>query len=450
MLCNIPKVTITTWNSKNVILVGPTYTKYLQKTLDAIKNKDVASIIGQPGMGKTTILKKTQESLNELSFYLDLASKAEIEEEFWSKINPYDLKELTFSYLNENRRKFGYTFWKKLTGTKLEDWLEKVCNKYNDKYLRLYCLSYNKDFDGMLNLLLDLNGITKVALLIDEVRESHIPKIHRLINAGLGIPVIMAIPTDSYSKVTDLAIRRRLDESRISLDSALTQEDIKEIVDAYCNPISEEIFPIVISMWKGRELNTVSSILQFIKSQIEKFDKECGENADCIKEKLRSSHTLKNPEDESKNLEKLIREGLNSIAKEFGISYVHLRGKRIEIKGKYIVAGIFFIKAELAFVGIAKLMNDDKEEDDDIELLSQLEKVEHDKKEYIVGNRFVITNSIKLKVDESRVTKIEVPTLEAIRILHGDSEILEEKLKEFTLSFTQKINNETVNNVGKV
>ncbi len=431
-----------------MILVGPTYTKYLQKTLDAIKNRDVASIIGQPGMGKTTILKKAQESINDPSFYLDLSSKGEIEEEFWSKIDQFSLRNLTFEYLSENKKKFGYSFWKKITGTKFEDWLEKVCNKYDDRYLRIYCLSYNKDFDGMLNLLSDLNGITNVSLLIDEVRENHIPKIHRLINAGLGIPVIMAIPTDSYSKVTDLAIRRRLDESRISLDSALTPEDIKDIVNAYCSPISEEIFPIVLSMWNGRELNTVSSILQFIKSEIEKFDKECGESAECIKEKLRSSHTLKNPEEESRNLEKFIRESLNSMAKELGISYVHLRGKRIEVKGKYIVVGIFFIKDDLAYVGIVKLMNDDKEEDDDIKLLSQLEKVEHDKKEYIVGNRFVITNSMKLKVNEYKITNIEISTLEAIRILHGDSEILEEKLKEFTLSFMQKNNSETLNNVG--
>ena len=51
--------------------------------------------------------------------------------------------------------------------------------------------------------------------------------------------------------------------------------------------------------------------------------------------------------------------------------------------------------------------------------------MEHEKKNYPVGKRFVITNSVKLKVPSS-VTKIEISTFEAVRILRGDGEILRE------------------------
>ncbi|MDT7901323.1 MAG: ATP-binding protein [Acidianus sp.] len=437
MICNIPKVTVTTWNSNNVILVGPTYKQYLDKALNSIRNNDIASIIGQPGMGKTTILKKVQEIVKD-ALYMDLASKNEIEDEFWSKIDKNEIRQKVLPRLD--KKKYGYSFWKRLLGVKFEDWLMRVCGKYNDPLLRLYCFDYQKDFDGMIKAISDLKEIEHLSLLIDEVRENHIPKIHRLINSGLGVPILMAVPTEVYSKITDLAIRRRLDESRISLDNALTSEDIKEIVDAYCHEISDDLFTIVLSLWNGRELNTVSSILQFMKSEVEKFEKECSNSQDvvnCVKEKLKESHSLKNPEEESKRLEKMIRDLLSSLTKEFQVTYVHPRGKRVEVKGKYITLGIFFIKDGNAYVGLVKLLNDDRTDDDEVKLLSMLEKVEHEKKEYPVEKRFIITNSQKLNVD-STVTKVELTTMEAIRILQGDSEILEEKLKEILNSFNAK------------
>ncbi|ABP95035.1 MULTISPECIES: hypothetical protein [Metallosphaera] len=425
MICTVPKVTVTTWNAKNVVLAGPTYRRYLEKTLLAVKNKDIASVIGQPGMGKTTILRKTQEEAPGLTFFLDLASKAEIEDEFWGKVDQFKIRELVLPTLRGKANKLGYGFLRRLTGVKLEDWLLKVCNKYDDIHLRLFCSNYPKDFDGMLKFLGDLKNVIDVNLMVDEVRDSHIPKIHRLINAGLGIPVIMAIPTDSYSKVTDLAVRRRLDESRVSLDTVLTQEDIKEIIDAYCHPLAEDLFPIIYSLWSGGELNTVSSMLQYVKSQVENFERECGDNLDCFREKLRSSHSLKNPEEDSREMEKMVREVLSSEGKEMGISYVHPRGKRVEANGKFMVVGIFFIKDEQAVLGQVKLMKDDRESDDEINLLPEVRTVEHEKRNYPVGKRFVITNSAKLKVPNS-VNKIEISTFEAVRILRGDGEILRE------------------------
>ncbi|MCG3109568.1 hypothetical protein L3N51_01863 [Metallosphaera sp. J1] len=428
MICNVPKVTVTTWNARNVVLAGPTYRRYLEKTLLALKNKDVATVIGQPGMGKTTILRKTQEEAQGFTFFLDLASKAEIEDEFWGKVDQFRVRELVLPALRSKGSKLGYGFLKRLMSVKFEDWLLKVCNKYDDLHLRLFCLNYTKDFDGMLRFLMDLKTLTEVNLLVDEVRDSHIPKIHRLINAGLGIPVIMAIPTDSYSRVTDLAVRRRLDESRVSLDTVLTQDDIKEIIDAYCHPLAEDLFPIIYSLWSGGELNTVSSMLQYMKSQVENFERECGENLECLKERLRSSHSLKNPEEDSREMEKLLREILSAEGKEMGITYVHPRGKRVEANGKFMVVGIFFIKDGQAVLGQVKLMNDDRESDDEVNLLSEVRTVEHEKKEYTVGSKFVLTNSGRLRVSDS-ITKIEISTFEAVRILRGDTEILREVLR---------------------
>lgn len=434
MLCNIPKVSVTTWSSRNIILVGPTYKQYLNKALESIKNKEVASIIGQPGMGKTTILKKVEETVPS-PIYLDLASKGDIEEEFWTKVSGERVRSLIFPELEKEKKKYGYSFFKKLFGVSFTSHLEGLCNKLigkDDVKLRLYCLNYEKSFDGMISFIRDYKGFSDIVLLIDEVRESHIPKIHRLINSGLSVPILMAIPTDAYSKISDLAIRRRLDESRISLDS-LSVDDIKEIVEAYCKPLSDEIFPVVLSLWRGRELNTVSSILQFIRGEVERVSKECGDNLDCAKEKMKISYSLSNAEEDTKTLEKLVRDSLISLSKELNISYVHSRGKRIEIKGKSFVASIFFIANEEAYVGLVRLYNNESKVDEDLKLLANVSVVEHEKKNYPVRSRFVITNSQSLEVDDT-VQKVEISTMEVIRVLQGDNEILEEKVRSLVFN----------------
>lgn len=443
MICNIPKVTVTTWSSDKIVLAGPTYRQYLNKSLEIINSKDVASIIGQPGMGKTTILRKAEELCKDkmFTFFLDLASKNEIEDEFWSKVDKFKLRELVLPKMD--KKKYGYTFFKRIRGIKFEKHLEGLCDKLNDPLIRLYCLNYPRDFDGMLKLIGDLKTVTDVVLFIDEVRDSHLPKIHRLINSGLAVPVLMAIPTDAYNKVTDLAIRRRLDESRISLDSALTADDIREIVEVYCKPLSEELYPIVLSMWNGKELNTVSSILQYIKNEVDKAINECGgEDLSCVKEKVKNSYTLKDIETDSKTLEKMIREELTNLAKEYDITYVHPRGKRVEVKGKNITVGLFFIHGEHAYIGLVKLMNNQQEVDSETQLLPFINVIEHDKKEYKVAKRFIITNG---KISLEGVDSVELSTLEVVRMIRGDTVILEEKVRGLlkTILLPQKESNVT-------
>ncbi|WP_338598183.1 ATP-binding protein [Sulfolobus tengchongensis] len=431
MVCEIPRVTVTTWASKGVILAGPTYKKYLEKALEVIKNKEIASVVGQPGMGKTTLLKKIEELTKDenLTIYLDLANKQSVDSEFWTKVNQFTFRERVLPHLYRIKGKLGYSFWKKLMGVKFEDWLLRVCNKYDNAYLRIYCLSYDKTFDGMINALRDMKNIGNPILLVDEIRETHMSLIHRLINSGLEIPIILSMPTEVYSRISDLAIRRRIEESRIPLDDALTLEDIKEIVSAYCKDLTEDLLPIILTLWESKELTTVSSILQFIRNEMDKVEKTCDKNnVECIKNELRKYISLRNPEEDSKEFEKKVRDLLNGISKEYGITYVHPRGKRIEVDGKSLVVGLFFIADNQAFLGDVFFSNDGKlHNEEELKLLGNVEEVEHEKKTYKVKNRFVITNIEISGID--RVLALHIPTLEVVKILNGDVFLLEERIK---------------------
>lgn len=427
MICELPKVAVTTWSAKEVKLAGPTYRKYLEKAREAVERKEVRAIIGQPGMGKTTLLRSLALEVGNSALFLDLAGKEGFEEEFWVKLDPSKVRELVFPKLEGEKGKYGYGFLKRLLGVNFRDHLERNCSKFNDPRTRLFCMSYSRDFDGMLKFLQDAKEEMNVVLLVDEVRETHIPQIHRLINSGTGVPVIMAIPTDVYSRVTDLAIRRRLDESRITLDSALTDADLKEIVEAYCPQLREELYPVILDLWNGRELNTVSSVLQFIRVEVEKAESTCGGDLSCVKDTFVKYHTLKDPEEDSKKLEKIVRDELSSMCQELGISYVHPRGKRVEAGGKYAVVGIFFLKDELAHVGVVKLKNDSSSQDQELEVLSKVEMVEHERRKYPVANRFLITNSLNLEYQG--VNRILMSVLEVTRVLQGDSDLLKERLR---------------------
>ncbi|ACP47346.1 AAA ATPase [Sulfolobus islandicus Y.N.15.51] len=444
MVCEIPRVTVTTWSSKSVILVGPTYRKYLEKALDVVRNNEVASVVGQPGMGKTTLLKKIEEitKSNNLTIYLDLANKQSIDEEFWTKINQFELREKVLPELQKVKGKLGYSFWKKITGVKFEDWLLKICNKYNNLFLRVYCFNYERNFDGMINALRDMKNLGKPVLLVDEIRDYHLSLIHRLINAGLEIPIVMAMPTEAYSKISDLAIRRRIEESRIHLDDALTTEDIKEIVEAYCKDLGENILPIIITLWSSKEITNVSSILQFIRNEMDKVEKVCEKNdVECIRNELRKYTSLRNPEDDAKEFEKKVRDLLSNISKEFGISYVHPRGKRIEIDGKSLVVGLFFIADNQVFLGDVVFSNDGRlHNEEELKLLSKVEEVEHEKKIYKVRGRFIITN---INININDIYALNIPTLEVVKILNGDIFLLEERIKILFDQYQTFTRNET-------
>ncbi len=330
----------------------------------------------------------------------------------------------------------------KITGVKFEDWLLKICNKYNNPFLRVYCFNYERNFDGMINALRDMKNLGKPVLLVDEIRDYHLSLIHRLINAGLEIPIVMAMPTEAYSKISDLAIRRRIEESRIPLDDALTTEDIKEIVEAYCKDLGEDILPIIITLWSSKEITNVSSILQFIRNEMDKVEKVCEKNdVECIRNELRKYTSLRNPEDDAKEFEKKVRDLLSNISKEFGISYVHPRGKRIEIDGKSLVVGLFFIADNQVFLGDVVFSNDGRlHNEEELKLLSKVEEVEHEKKIYKVRGRFIITN---INININDIYALNIPTLEVVKILNGDIFLLEERIKILFDQYQTFTRNET-------
>jgi len=436
-LCNIPKVTVTTWSVKNVVLAGPTYRKYHEKSLSLMKGGQVASIVGQPGMGKTTILKKLEESSKEWirPIFLDMANKDDLSSEFWSKFREEEVKREFIHRLENRKKELGYSFWKKLFGVKFWDYVEGMCGKVDDVEVRLFCMNYTKDYDGMISFIRDMKEVQSIGLLIDEVRETHLNVIHRFINAGLGIPIIMAIPTDSFSRISDLALRRRIEESRISLDDGVTEEDVKEIVEAYCGEMGDVLLPMISILWKGRELPSISSILQFLRSESEKAEKECGESMDCLRRYVENSMSLKNPEEETKEMEKRVREALSLLSSELSVKYIHPRGKRVtDVKGRSVVASVFFLSDEGSYLIMVKLSKDGTlPEKGDVESFLTVENVEHDKKQYPVVGKFVITNA---EVDGDSF--IQVSTLEALRIIDGDVDILCDKLKHAFTTLTNK------------
>ncbi|MCY0850942.1 ATP-binding protein [Sulfuracidifex metallicus] len=428
-LCKIPKVTVTTWSVKNVVLAGPTYRKYYERGLSLMKEGQVASIVGQPGMGKTTILKKLEESSKEWMkpIFLDMANKDDLSSEFWTKINETEIRKDSLIRLEGRKKELGYTFWRKLFGVKFWDHVERMCGKVDDVDMRLFCMQYPKNYDGMISLIKDLKEINKVGLLIDEVRETHLPVIHRVINAGLGVPVIMAIPTDSFSRISDLALRRRIEESRISLDDGVTEEDVKEIVETYCGELGDLLLPMINLLWKGKELPSISSILQFLRSESEKAERECGESIECMKNYVEKSMALKNPEEETREMEKRVREALSLLSQEFSIKYIHPRGKRVVgSNGKSVLASLFFLTDDGAYIGTVKLSKDGELPDKaDVESILTVNTVEHDKKDYKVLGKLVITNA-----NVNGTNFVTMSTIEVLRIVDGDVDILAEKLKE--------------------
>jgi len=434
LICEIPNVTVTTWSTKVILLAGPTYKKFYDKIKEAVSSSQVVSIIGQPGMGKTTLLKKCEVDYasSHYPIFLDLANRENIVEEFWSKIEYLKIKirELALVKIKELNKRYGYGFWKRITGVKFEDHLRYSCGKYDDDLLRLYCLDYGKDYDGMIRLLRDLKNITKPILLIDEVRDSHIGLIHRLINAGLEIPILIAIPTHSFSKISDLAIRRRIEESKLSLDDALTQDDVREIIDTYCKQLSEDLFSIVYPLWKGKELTTISGILQFIRNEIIKVNSMCNEDIECIRNELKKYSVLKNPDEDSKELEKRVRELLSTLSKEYRITYIHPRGKRIEVNKRFVVVNVFFTSGDFAYIGVIRLSNNGEIRDlQDIQDLAKADVLEHEKKTYRLKGKFIITNVRGLEIPD--YYKIEFSNLEIVKVLDGDLSILEERMREF-------------------
>jgi energy-coupling factor transporter ATP-binding protein EcfA2 len=421
MPCEFPRVSVSSWTG-SLKFAGPSYRKVLQELTEAINKGEVVAIVGQPGTGKTTLL-RVLASLVQNHVFMDMANKERLADEFWDKFDPKARSKEILEMLLPERRKFGYGLLSRLLGRRFEDHLLRVCDKYDDPRLRLYCNKYTRDFDGMLRALKDYSAVFgKPVLLVDEVRETHSQEILRFVNSGVGVPLVFSMPTEAYSKVTDLAIRRRIEESRVSLDYILTEEDIREILDSYCPDFSAELTDLVIPLWKGKEIVTVHQLLNYARMELENAKKECGDN-ECVRRRLIENNIFKDVDNLIKTVESTLRSGL---AKVEGVTYVHQRGKRAETSdGKSVIVDLFFLTEEGAYVGDVRIFAGLPSLDPDVEALAKILEIEHEKVKRPVKGRFLITN-YPLKVEG--VITVYLETHELIRVSKGDSEVVLAKL----------------------
>ena len=423
MNCEIPRLTVSTWRGETK-LAGPTYRKIAEQIKSMLREGQVIAVIGQPGTGKTTLLRKLSEEVKP-SIYLDMANKKGLAEEFWAKFEPTQFRAELLKSLEAEKKRFGYSFFKKLFGVNFEDHLLSVCKKYDDPRLRLFCNSYSRDFDGMLKALNDYSAVFgKPTLFVDETRENHAEEILRFVNSGLGVPMIFAMPTDSYSRITDLAIRRRIEESRISLDYVLTEEDIYEIINAYCPSFARELTDLAVPLWKGREIVTVSQLLNYARQEFENASSQC-KDEECIRKALVERNIFKDLPGLVRAIESTVREGLSSLKEKYGITYVHMRGKRVEVKDKHTVVDFFFITNGEAYVGDLRIFTGSPTVDQDLNMLREVTEVEHEKVKYPVRARFLLTNA-DLELDGVKTVRLD--THELIRASKGDREVILSKL----------------------
>jgi hypothetical protein len=132
------------------------------------------------------------------------------------------------------------------------------------------------------------------------------------------------------------------------------------------------------------------------------------------------------PQGLSKQLEKRIREALKKLDKEFGIQYVHDKGKKMETpSGDTVVPDIYFRTKDKAYVGDVKITNENTIIN--IENLKKIAKIKKDEENRNVI-KFLVSNISNADIpSEIKVFKIE--NHRANRIIQGDEELLLDELK---------------------
>lgn len=337
MVCEFPEYTVTQWNTKPK-LGGRRWVEGV-KELESIIIKSgfgVGVIVGDPGMGKTALLLSLKDRLANSGFhvvFMDLAGKDNLVEEFWKNINMDRLREEAYGFLYKNRKNIGYRGSAKLF-KEFNAWLKIRCKKrdYNDDYahvFKIYCNSYSDSIDDMISLIDDISRLGKsVVLLIDETRnvEGIIKPLHRLLNSNLNFKLVLTIIPDVLESITDGAIRRRLesDALRINLSPPINDDEVRGILSAYC----EEYADVLANAVKGSK--TVNEILINARERYEEALHNCvGSSSECIKGFLSGLPSIESPQEVSKKLEGIIRDGINSLREQFGIEYVHDKGKKM-------------------------------------------------------------------------------------------------------------------------
>ncbi|BDC17519.1 hypothetical protein [Acidianus sp. HS-5] len=428
-MCEFKEYTVSRFGEKSKV-AGKLWTQTLRKIEDVIiKRKDeVITIVGSPGMGKTTLLNSVYNGLsNNYIIYLDLVNSPSISSSAWRfvKVTKFyeRVKVYAFNLLLEHKKDIGYVFFAKIR--EFPNWLRHaVCEKEEwDKDWgfaeRLYCMPYEGDIEGFIEFLKDLQKLGNVGLLLDEMKleEGQLKELHKLINE-VGLPIIISMTPEVFSNVSDSALSRRLKEAEVELK--LSDEDKADILKAYC----EEYYEDLLKVEEVIKAVTINELLDKARTAYEEALEKCKEEYkkdECIRREIGSSFVIENPIESSRQLEDKIREGLKELKEELGIKYVHLRGKKIEEKG--VTADIYFKTDDAVYIGDIKLSNKDS-----LDNVGNMRKLEGLEKEgaYPV-KKFIITNQDNVNLQGFKI--IRISNAEVKKIIEGDREKRDELIR---------------------
>jgi len=421
-MCEFQEYTVSKHGEKSKV-EGKLWRNTLREIEDSIlKRKDIViTIVGSPGMGKTTLLNAVYNDLKDNSYiiYLDLVNSSSLSTSAWEFIHLTEFNEKvkasSFNVLYAHKDEIGYTSFAKIR--EFPNWLRHLCikKKWSEAFSyaeRLYCMSYTKDVEGFIYFLRDLQNLGNVGLLLDEIKaeEGVLKELHKLINE-IKLPITVSMTPDVMSKINDSALSRRLKERQIELK--LSEEDKVDILRMYCEEYYEELLKID----EVAKASSVNELLDKARTAYELALEKCKEDYkkdECVRRELIKVFDIGNPMEVSKQLEAKIREGLLDLKSELKINYVHPKGKKIEEKG--VIADIYFKTDNAVYIGDVKLSNRDN-----LDNIGNMKKLEDFAKEgtYEV-KKFIITNQPNVNLENFKV--IHVTNEEIKKIIEGDKE----------------------------
>ncbi len=446
MPCEFPEYTVTQWSS-NPKIGGKAWVEGYEKMMRMIdeEGNKVGVIMGQPGMGKTAMLVKMRRELEERhtnsTFFMDMAGKDDLVEEFWRNEEMKRLKDKAFQKLSDKKKEIGYGIWAKIK-KEFRVWLDIACdkNKFDTPFsylFKLYCLPYSRDIDGMLDLLKDASEAFKVTILLDEVRgeDEMLGPLHRLLNSDVNVKLIITLIPGVLDSINDGALRRRLekDSLKVVLPSALSDEDKKEIINVYCSELSEELSKTVNG-------STVNELLINAREAYKNASKECsGRSIDCFKRVLSGYGGIKDAREASSELERKIRLALQEMKSEFGVVYVHDRGKRlsqgtVDDRGKrlpQVTPDIYFETKDKIFMGDIKITSYETVKDlENVKIMANMKQYKGVDGKMKLTITFVISNVDNMPLPSNvLIFKIEDENINRI-INAKDEELLKREMKK--------------------
>jgi GTPase SAR1 family protein len=419
-MCEFQEYTVSKYGEESKI-AGKLWINTLNEIKDAIEHKKnvVITIIGEPGMGKTTLLNAVYNELKDRSYiiYLDLVNSPSVSSSAWDFIKDplfkMKVEKEVFNILFNHQKEIGYVSLAKFR--EFPNWLRHLCKKKTwNKDLayaeRLYCMPYNESIEGLIEFVKDLSHLGISAILFDEVKVTHLSELHKLINE-LNLPLIVTMIPEIFSEVKDKALERRLKEKEIELK--LSEEDKKDILKAYCEDYYEEL----LNLQGVEKASTTNELLDKAREAYLTVLAKCNtdyKKEECIRQGLSNFLKMDNIQVISTKFEKKIRDGLMDLQGELKIDYVHNSGKKIKEKG--IIVDIFFKKGNVEYLGDVKLSNEKYV--DNIVNMKKLEDLEKDGG-YTV-RKFIVTNQPNMDLKDFKI--IHVTNEEIMKILEGDIE----------------------------